>query len=214
MINDLVIIGAGGFGREVAWLVEDINSKHLRWNLLGFIDEDRSKKGTYFNGYSVMGGFDDLHFDKTTYAVCAVGSPAFKKSLIDKAELAGLSFANLTHPSVLLSSNIQLGIGNIICANTILTVNISIGNHVILNLNCTVGHDVIINNYCTCAPAVNISGNVTMDEGCEIGTNASIIQSKRIGAWSIIGAGAVVTSDLPSNCTAVGVPAKAIKTNR
>jgi sugar O-acyltransferase (sialic acid O-acetyltransferase NeuD family) len=103
---------------------------------------------------------------------------------------------------------VELGCGNIICAGTIITVNIKIGNHVIINLDCTVGHDTVINDYVTCAPSVNISGQVEIEEGCDIGTNAAIIQGKKIGKWSIIGAGAVVSRDIPPGCTAVGVPAK------
>jgi len=130
--------------------------------------------------------------------------------MIDKFKTANISFTNLVHPSVIKSSYIEMKRGIIICAGNILTVNISIGNHVIINLDCTVGHDVVIKDYCTIAPSANISGNVELDEGCDFGTNASTIQSVKIGKWSVIGAGAVVVNDIPPNCTAVGTPAKPI----
>ena len=210
-MKDLVIIGAGGFGREVAWLVEDINAVDLQWNLLGFIDDDFSKEGITLNGYPVIGPLEKLPAKKTIFAVCAVGATEAKKALVEKAAAAGLRFANLIHPDVKMSKHIEMGCGNIICAGSILTVNILLGNHVIINLDCTVGHDSIINDYVTCAPSVNISGRVVIEEGCDIGTNAAIIQGKKIGKWSIIGAGAVVNRDIPSGCTAVGVPAKPVK---
>ena len=209
-MKDLVIIGAGGFGREVAWLAEEINSVDLQWNLLGFIDDDDSKQGVALNGYPVIGPFEKLKVTNNIYAVCAVGATGTKKALVEKAADAGLRFANLIHPDVQLSRFVELGCGNIICAGTIITVNIKIGNHVIINLDCTVGHDTVIGDYVTCAPAVNISGQVEIEEGCDIGTNTAIIQGKKIGRWSIIGAGAVVSRDIPPSCTAVGVPAKPI----
>ena len=211
MMKDLVIIGAGGFGREVAWLVEAINAFDLQWNLLGFIDDDRSKQGVILNGYPVIGTLEELPVKSELFTVCAVGTTETKKVLVEKATAAGLRFANLIHPDAKISKFVELGFGNIICAGCIITVNILIGNHVIINLDCTVGHDTIINDYVTCAPSVNISGRVVIEEGCDIGTNAAIIQGKKIGRWSIIGAGAVVSRDIPSGCTAVGVPAKPVK---
>lgn len=210
-MKDLMIIGAGGFAREVAWLVEDINSLTEMWNLIGYIDEDESKQGVELNGYPVIGTFDDLKISTDIYAVCAVGSPRAKSLLVKKAKRKGFKFANLIHPHVWKSKHFVSGVGIIICAGNILTVNLTLGNHVILNLGCTVGHDSTIKDYCTIAPSVNISGGVIIEEGCELGTNSSIIQGKTIGKWSIVGAGAVVTKDIPEYCTAVGVPANPIK---
>ena len=209
-MHDLVIIGAGGFAREVAWLVEEINQSEKTWNFLGFIDEDDTKKGSELNGYPVIGDFSKLKQKSNIYAIVGVGSPRVKKKLVGKCFEQGLRFANLIHPGVRHSNYLKLGLGTIICAGNILTVNIEIGNHVILNLDCTVGHDVVIKDFCTVAPAVNISGNVVIGEGCDLGTNCSIIQGKTIGEWSTIGAGAVVIDDIPVYSTAVGVPAKTL----
>ncbi|MFY9446108.1 MAG: acetyltransferase [Dethiobacteria bacterium] len=214
MANKLVIIGAGGFAREVAWLIEDINKDKKQLDLIGFIDENEANHGKVLNGYPVLGGFDYLantRINEQLYAVCAVGNPVSKKKLVQKATEYGLKFTNLIHPSINISKSVELGTGNIICAGNILTVNISIGSHVIVNLNCTVGHDVICHDYTTILPGASVSGNVVINNGCDIGTNASIIQGITIGEWSIIGAGAVVVRDIPPHCTAVGVPAKPIK---
>ncbi len=211
MTEDLVIIGAGGFGREIAWLVDDINADKRKWNLLGFVDEDKSKQGLLLNDYPVMGFDQMIGRGNEFFAAFAVGNPKTKKLLVEKFAKDINKFANLIHPSVIMSKHFRIGTGNIICAGNIITVNIEIGNHVIINLDCTVGHDVTINDYCTLAPSVNVSGKVTLSEGCDLGTNATIIQGKRIGKWSTIGAGAVVINDLPPYCTAVGIPAEPIK---
>lgn len=115
---------------------------------------------------------------------------------------------------MILSHSVEIGEGCIICAGSIATVNIHIGNNVIINLDCTIGHDTKIGDYVTVYPSANISGLVTIEEAAEIGTGTQIIQGKRIGEATIVGAGAVVISDLPAKCTAVGSPAKIIKTRQ
>jgi acetyltransferase-like isoleucine patch superfamily enzyme len=86
-----------------------------------------------------------------------------------------------------------------------------VGDYNIINLDCTVGHEVQVGNFVTINPGVNVSGNVIIDDCVSIGTGSQLLQGKRIGSNSIIGAGAVVTTDIPEKCTAVGVPAKIIK---
>lgn len=210
-MEDLYIIGAGGFGREVAWLVERINCKEKTWNLKGFIDDNEALWGEKADGYEVLGGCEFLKNQKDAYAVCAVGNSRVRKQIVEKLSESSVRFATLFDPSILMSNNVSIGEGCIICAGTIVTVDITIGNHVIINLDCTVGHDDILHDFVTVYPSVNISGNVEVGECTELGTGTQIIQGKKIGAGSIIGAGAVVVRDIPDRCTAVGSPAKPIK---
>jgi len=211
--RNIVIIGAGGFAREVMWLIQNINEGGKLWEIMGFIDEDKSKQGSIVNGLTVLGDFTWLQQNNTGIcAVIATGNPVLRKRFAEKCKsIADIEFPNLVHPSVKLSEFVNMGKGNIICASSILTVNISLGNFNIVNLNCTIGHDVEVQNYCTLSPGVNISGNVTLNDGCELGTNSCVIPCKTVGAWSIIGAGSVVTKDIGPACTAVGIPARVIK---
>lgn len=212
-MKNIVIIGAGGFGREVQWLINDINNKSKEWNFLGFIDENTESKGHVLNGNYILGNFDDIDSIDygDVYYVCAVGDPEVKKRLVEKAEKYNLKPATLIHPSVIMSEYVEIGEGSIICAGNIITVNIEIGKHVIINIDSTVGHDVVIHNYSTILPSVNISGNTIIEECVSVGTGSAIIQGKTIGKYSIIGAGAVVVRDIPIGATAVGSPAKVIK---
>lgn len=210
-MKDIVIIGAGGFGREVAWLIEDINKQSNQWNFRGFIDENIANHGKVLNGFEILGGLEWFNKNQDIYYVCATGNPKVKKEIIEKCRKYRVKAATLVHPSVIMWDKNVVGEGSIICASNIITVNINIGNHVILNLDCTIGHDSIIQDYCTILPGVNISGNVTIESGCEIGTGSAIIQGISIGANTILGAGSVLIKDLPESCTAVGVPAKIIK---
>lgn len=212
-MKDLIIVGASGFGREVAWLVERINQRRLTWNLLGFIDDDREKQGKEINGYPVLGTVEEAGKYADANFVCAIGASKIRKSVVEaiRAVQPSAAFATLIDPSAEISDFVNIGEGSIICAQNIITVNVEIGNHVIINLDCTIGHDAILQDFVTVYPNVNISGAAKIGTGVELGTGTQIIQGKEIGEGSIIGAGAVVVKDIPANCTAVGIPAKAIK---
>ena len=210
-MKDLYIIGAGGFGREVAWLVERINEIEPTWNIKGFIDDNESRWGTKENDYVVLGGCDYLKTLGEVYAVCAIGAAKVRKSVIEKIQESSIKFATIIDPSALISKRVEVGEGTIICANSILTVDIKIGKHVIINLDCTIGHDDIINDFVTIYPSVNVSGNVHLGECSELGTGMQIIQGKTVAKNTIIGAGAVVVRDIEVSGTYVGSPAKKIK---
>jgi sugar O-acyltransferase (sialic acid O-acetyltransferase NeuD family) len=207
-MTDLYIIGAGGFGREVAWLVERINEKNPTWNLNGFIDDNKENWGTKVNDYEVLGGCDYLKSLGKVYTVCAVGSAKTRKSIIEKLADSQVRYATLVDPSVIFSQRVEIGEGTIICAGTIITVDVKIGEHVIINLDCTIGHDAIINDYVTMYPSVNVSGMVDIGQCSEIGTGSQIIQGKNVISNSIIGAGAVIVKDIERPGTYIGVPAE------
>ena len=210
-MKDLYIIGAGGFGREVAWIVERINSIKPTWNLKGFIDDNETLWGSKEGEYHVLGGCEHLSTLEDVYAVCAVGSSNVRKKIIEKLKDTSVKFATLVDPSVLYSNSVKIGEGAIVCAGTIITVDVNIGDHVIVNLDCTIGHDAVIDNFVTIYPSVNVSGNVLIGECSELGTGTQIIQGKKVISNTIIGAGAIVVKDCLESGTYVGSPAKKIK---
>lgn len=212
-MKDLIIFGASGFGREVAWLVERINKTTPTWNLLGFMDDAEEIQGTIINGYLVLGKAGDVDKYPDAHFVCAVGASKTREKIVNnlKSISPNIKFGTVIDPSVELSNLVSIGEGTIICAHSIITVNISIGNHVIINLDCTVGHDAVINDFVTLYPSVNVSGITNIGHAVELGTGMQIIQGKTVGDYSIVGAGAVVVKDIPAYCTAVGSPAKPIK---
>jgi sugar O-acyltransferase (sialic acid O-acetyltransferase NeuD family) len=209
-MKDIVIIGAGGFGREVAWLIEDINKVNNEWNLIGFVDDNEDIQGSEINGIKVIGNVEWLK-GQDLNVVNAIGDPIVKKRIMERIKDSKNTYPVLIHPSVIYSNMVSFGEGSIICAGSLITVNVEIGKHVIINLDCTIGHDAKIGDFTTILPSVNVSGFVSTEECVNIGTGSAVIQGVEIGANTIIGAGAVVVKNLPSNCTAVGAPAKPIK---
>lgn len=213
-MQKIAVYGAGGFGREVMMLIEQINVADKRFEIVGFFD-DKIAKGVCVNGYPVLGGITELNAwtDGSLNMALAFGEPEVKRNILSKINNNRICFPSLIHPSVIMGAEslVKIGEGCIICANTLLTVNIVLHDFVILNLGCTVGHDVEIGRFSSFMPSVNISGEVVIGNGVYCGTGTKIINQLEIGEWTKIGAGAVVTQSLPSHCTAVGVPARPIK---
>lgn len=210
-MEKIVIVGAGGFGKEVAWLIERINSRKKQYEILGYVD-DGLTKGQTVSQYSVIGNIYSLNaYDEDLNICIAIGDASLRKKLVDKIKkIKNFKFPNLVDPSAIVSVK-KLGCGNIICANNVFTIDYKLDDFNIINLSCTIGHDVIIKSFVTIYPGVNVSGNVHIKQLTEIGTGAKIIQGKTIEENVIIGAGSVIVSDLESDSVYVGIPAKKIK---
>jgi sugar O-acyltransferase (sialic acid O-acetyltransferase NeuD family) len=211
-MKKIAIYGAGGFGREVKMLVDQINNFKYQYEFLGYFD-DGLPIGTRINDYEVIGGIDELNnFSNDINVVLALSEPSIKIKLLHTIKNKNVTYPKLIHPNCLIDGgSLTIGDGAIICAGTIITVNVEIGNHVILNLGCTVGHDTKIGSFSSLMPAVNVSGEVVIGTGVYCGTGVKIINQISIGLGTIVGAGAVVSKSLPANCTAVGIPAKIIR---
>ncbi|MCR2047484.1 acetyltransferase [Acetatifactor muris] len=211
----LYIIGAGGFGREVAWLVERFNavSAEEQWELRGFIDDNVELWNTAIDCYKVHGGYDVLeNSSEDVWCIVAIGNPKVRKKIIERLRsFSHIHFARLVDPSVKMSETSTIGEGSIICAGTIITVDVKIGSHCIINLDCTVGHDAWIADFVTLYPSVNVSGCVKVGESTELGTGSQIIQGVSVGRGTVIGAGSTVIRNIEDEVTAVGSPAQNIK---
>lgn len=214
MKKNLIIFGGGGFAREVAWLVADINRTLPAdeiWDLIGFVEYSDERVGQILNGIPIISLMNSIFDKSSTYAIVAIGDTSLKERAVNQAKSLGFKFATLLHPSIQMdSSSVHVGEGSIICAGNIFTVNITIGDHVIVNLDCTIGHDCIIEDLVTISPGCHLSGHTTVRRGAYLGTGAVTVEKHEIGSRSVLGAGAVVVKNVPANVTAVGIPAKPI----
>lgn len=211
--HGLLLFGAGGSGREIAAWAERASWDGRGFLLHGLIDDRLA--GEELNGVPVWSLADASSRFPDAGVLATVGDSALRERLIGKAADAGLVPAvPLIHPSVEFdAATVQFGEGVVVCPGSIVTVNIEVGPHVQINYGCTVGHDARIGAWATLSPGVHISGNVTLEPHVFVGAGAVTVQGApgkplRLGRGCVIGAGAVVTGDVPPGVTAVGVPAR------
>jgi sugar O-acyltransferase (sialic acid O-acetyltransferase NeuD family) len=205
--KNIIIIGAGGFSREVIQLAEDCGR-----NVVGILDDDTNAKldGRY---PQVIGSINKWKKYIDCEFIITVANPRLRKKIAQKMLTEGKpSFANLVHPSVVIDKSVELGNGCIICKGVIITVDIQINDHVIININSTIGHDTIIQNFVTISPLVAISGNVHLHELVEVGTGASVRQGLKLMPGSMLGMGGVAIKNISENDLFLGNPARKYKT--
>ncbi len=211
--RELLIFGAGGFGREVASWAGRAHWQDRGFRVAGFIDDN--SQVSELNGFAVLSLEDAAGRHPGASVIATVGDPRVRERLIAKAVAAGLvPTAPLVHPNVEYDhDNVAFGEGVVVCAGSILTVNIVVEPHAQINLDCTVGHDAVVGAYSTLSPGVHISGNVTLEPYSFIGTGAVTVNGfpgrpLTIGTGAVVGAGAVVTKDVAPGITVTGVPAR------
>lgn len=206
-MKDIIVVGGGGFAKEVIWLANDCNRK-----VRGVLDDSAQTHNTQVQGATVLGNVAEWVNYKNCEFIIAIGSPRTRRNVLNKMLTLGEpDFATLTHPSVRLSNTVSIDEGSIICAGSILTADISLGKHNILNLNVTVGHECEFADYVTVAPMVAVSGNVKLQPLVEVGTGAVIRQGLELAEGSMLGMGGILTKNIPERMIYAGNPAKKLK---
>jgi sugar O-acyltransferase (sialic acid O-acetyltransferase NeuD family) len=212
MKKQVVIFGAGGFGREVLQLVRDIEAAGGEWSCAGFIVDQGLAAPSEVAGLPVLGDMGWLVAHPEVHVVVAIGSSAARNRVVRRIRACCANpFAILAHPRAWIGANVQIGPGSVICAGALVTTDIRIAEHVHVNIGCTIGHDAVLADFVTLNPSVNISGNVCLQEGSEVGTGSVVIPGCTVGRWAIVGAGSVVTKQIPADSTVVGAPARVVK---
>jgi sugar O-acyltransferase (sialic acid O-acetyltransferase NeuD family) len=207
-VKSIIVIGAGGYAQEIAWLIDDINGVEPTWNLIGYIDpgapqqrEQMLYDHEILGGYDEITGRDDLHF------ACGIGNPAVRRKECGEAEKRGLLPATLIHPSVIRAKHTRIGAGSVIGAGCIVAPYAEIGRHCALNLQVTVGHNSVIGDFSVLSPGVRISGNAKLAAEVFFGNNASVFSGRRVGAGATLAANSFLLTDLAPGRSAVGIPA-------
>lgn len=207
----LAIYGIGGLGREVFDIIADLNRKKPTWDVIGWLD-DGDHAGQTVRGLPILGGADWLATDPSVTIAIALGSPQIRLRLSRLVLAAKHPWATIVSPAAHLGGNIAIGEGSIIMPGAVLTSDVQVGRGALINVNCVAAHDTRLGDFATLAPLAGLMGAAVADEGANLGGGAIVLPSVTAGAWSILGAGAVLTESNPPNTTVVGVPARVIKT--
>jgi sugar O-acyltransferase (sialic acid O-acetyltransferase NeuD family) len=209
--QSIVILGAGGFGRNVLDVVDALNRQRLRYKVVGFLDPDAAALPATNRPGGVVIGDDDNLATLDAWFVIAVASHELRREMDRAAVSLGKRPVDaLVHPSCSIGADVDLQSGSVLTGGVRVASNVLIGRHTHVNFNSTIGHDAVLADFVTVFPQVAISGHVTIETGVTLGTGSAVIPGVRIGAEATVGAGAVVVCDVPARATVVGVPARPV----
>jgi sugar O-acyltransferase (sialic acid O-acetyltransferase NeuD family) len=212
--GDLVVVGAGGFGRETVDAVRAMNARGALWRLLGYIDDNPSLAGQQVNGVPVLGGVRELGNLPNAFVVVTTGRPdnyASRPGFIASLDLPAERYATIVHPSAAVSASSQVGPGCVLLACAVLTSGVQIGAHVRIMPHATLTHDDIVGDFSTLASGVCLGGGVRIGQCAYVGAGALVREDRRVGAGALVGMGAVVTVDIPPREVWAGVPARCLR---
>lgn len=212
-MTKIAVFGAGGFARELAWLISEINETKRTYDFIGYLVSDLDRLTSTDSRNEVLGDLSwlDANRDQLQCLALGVGNPEARLRIAAEVQpkFPEIEWPPLIHPSVRFErESSRIGEGAILCAGVIGTVGLVIEPFTMVNLSCTLGHEAKLGKGSVLNPTVNISGGVELGEGVLVGTGAQILQYVHVGARAAVGAGAVVTKNVDAGQTVVGVPAR------
>lgn len=203
-MSGLLIVGAGGHAKVVA---DILISQGI--TVLGFLDDNLTLRDAHCLGLPILDPIDDYQSHSPTGLVMGIGDNATRKAVAERlGNEARPLWRTAIHPSAIVARSARIGEGTVIAAGAVINPDAVIGRHVIINTGATVDHDCDIDDFCHIAPGANLAGGTCVGEGSLIGIGATVIPYHSIGSWAVVGAGAVVVTDIPDNVIAKGIPAR------
>lgn len=210
-IHELLLVGAGGFGREAAEAVRAANAVRPAWKLLGFLDDDPAKHGRLISGVPVIGGVEAVHEHPNARVLLCPGRPdnyASRCLIGARLGLEDQRFATVIHPTATIGSTCTVGAGSVLLAHVDLTAEVVVARHVVVMPQVVLTHDVRVDDWATIASGVRVGGGCHIRQGAYIGSGACLREGITVGEWALVGMGSVVTRDVPPGRLWLGAPAR------
>ncbi|MGP0051716.1 MAG: acetyltransferase [Solirubrobacteraceae bacterium] len=207
----LILVGAGGLAREIADAVRAINARAPTWDLIGFVDDDPCKHGTYVARLPVLDAVEAVHeYPDAQVVLCTVRPDNYvsRRLLAERLGLDEQRYATITHPTASVGSTCEIGAGSVLLAHTVLTAEVVVGRHVVLMPQVVLTHNVCVDDHSTLAAGVVLGGSCHIGQGAYIGSGACLREGITVGEQAMIGMGSVVTRDVPSERLWFGAPAR------
>jgi len=212
--GDLVIIGAGGFGRETADAVRAANAAGGSWRLLGYLDDDPALSGSCLDGVPVLGGTGELAGLPDALVVVCTGRPdnyLSRPRIVGGLGLPAERYATIIHPTASVSVSSRVGPGSVLLAHVAATAAVRIGSHVAVMPQVTLTHDDVVGDFATLASGARLGGGVHIGAGAYLGAGALVRENRAVGPGSLVGMGSVVLGDVPAGQVWAGIPARFLR---
>lgn len=210
-MKNLYILGAGGYGREIASYIKSTKEVLKSYNFKGFLDDNLEALKDIEYPYKVVGAISNFKFTDNDEVILAIGSIEIKKKIV--AQLKGkVNFLTFVADESYIGNNVELGVGTLICPGVKLPANIKIGNFVSINIDSRIGHDSIIGDYCSIMPNVDVGGECVIEGGVFLGVKSTIIPRTKVAKGTVVGVASVILKDVKEpNGTYFGCPARRMK---
>lgn len=212
-----MLIAAGGCGREVLQWAKDINKENMqengipKWNIKGFIDDNCSALDNVKCEVSILNTIDHYTICKDDQFVCCIGNGNVRQLVVEKLKSKGAIFANLIHPTAIISDTVKMGEGVIVYPFALLSDNAKIGDGCIINMHSSVAHDSVLGNFCTISAHCDITGMCMLGNKVFMGTTSNMVPGTKIGDDVYICAGSTVMAKVQRGRKVLGNPAKIVK---
>lgn len=204
----LLIVGAGGFGREIFHWLGHHPESGSKWRIGGFLDDNASALGGFDYTPGIVGSIKDWLPGPEDIFVCALGQPKAKRAVVEQLRAKGARFLTFIAQGARLGGNISIGEGSVICPGAIISADIKLGEFVTVNMCSTIGHDARLANFVTLNSHCDVTGFCQIGTGALLGTHACMIPHTTVGEWSVVGAGATVFTSVAADTSVIGNPAR------
>ena len=202
-MKQLVIMGAGGFGREIAnWAVD------AGWRVRGFLDDNPRVATDPRLRFPLLGPISSYQPQSDDFLVCGLGKPALRQSTSETIQNRGGKFATVVHPSAVVAGGAELGAGVVLCPFSLISADARLGVGVAVYYHSSVDHDAVVGPWSQISGHCDVMGGAQLGAAVFLGSHAAVLPRVKVGDRAVIGAGAVVTRDVPEAATVVGVPAR------
>jgi sugar O-acyltransferase (sialic acid O-acetyltransferase NeuD family) len=207
-LKNLVIVGAGGFGREVYHWAKQSFGIDTEFKLKGFLDDGKTTLEEIGITHPVLGKISDYRPLSDEIFIMAIAAPKIKLEIAQNLVSKGAKFTNIIHKTSIVLPSAKIGTGLVVCPFSVISSKSIIEDHVFINTNTTIGHDSFVGRGSTISGHCDITGNCHLEEGVFLGSHACMVPKSRIGSYAVVGAGSCVIKKVAAGQTVVGVPAK------
>lgn len=210
MDKNIIIIGAGGFAREVLVYVQDCIKAGKNWKIEGFLDDNLNALDNYNYDIKIIGKISEYKPKQNDRFILAIANPLLKKKFTENLLERNFIFETLIHPTALIGNNVKIGTGCIFAPFSIATCDCQIGNFVTVNCSSGFGHNSKCGDFSTLSASCDVTGFVELGEGVFMGSRSTIHPKRKIGNWAKIGLGSGVVTNVKDGKSVIGVPAMPI----